>query len=147
MSNAHIVYKRNQEKARNIKQVQNLKYLINKNNKIGYDPIYNLHILYRELTCIKSIETVPNLCVISTDDLILEAVNNMMTVYDGHILYSYDTTFELGDFFLSPLLVRHPLFKNDPAFPVAFFFHDVKLEKVHTKFFNWIKEVRIFQIL
>jgi hypothetical protein len=38
-SNPHIVYKNQQEICRNVKQTQNLKYKVNKNNRLEYDQL------------------------------------------------------------------------------------------------------------
>ncbi len=51
--------------------------------------------------------------IISSNDLIIEEVQKCLTEYEGHVFFSYDTTFEIGDFFCSPLLVRHPYLEND----------------------------------
>ena len=80
----------------------------------------------------------PYLIVISTDDLICQEVNDILAEFGGHVFFSYDTTFNIGDFLVSPLLCRHPYLENDIAFPVAFLFHDSKEEIVHDIFFRWI---------
>ena len=43
---------------------------------------------------------------------------------------SYDTTFQLGDFYLSPLLFRNTLFQKSPVMPVM---HERKLKSTHTE--------------
>ncbi len=117
--------------------------MINRNRKIS-SAIYNTHILYKETNIVKLIDTAPSFIVITTDDFLLEEINNMIKFYNGFVLFSYDTTFEIGDFFVTPLLARHLLFDNEPAIPVAFMFHDSKEEKVHKRFFDWIKEVSFY---
>jgi len=33
---------------------------------------------------------------------------------------SYDTTFNVGEYYLSTLVVKLPIFEEEPSFPVAF---------------------------
>ena len=39
-------------------------------------------------------------------------------------LLSYDTTYNLGDFYVSPILFRHTLFEEAPVIPAAFLLHE-----------------------
>ena len=48
--------------------------------------------------------------------------------------YHYDTTFQLGDFYVSPLLFRHTLFSSSPVIPVLFLVHERKFQLVHDEF-------------
>jgi hypothetical protein len=70
-------------------------------------------------------------------------VNNVLNVNHNRTLFSYDTTFNIGDFYMSPLVCRHPLFKNEPSFPIAFLFHETKTAPTHKVLFNFVKEVNI----
>ena len=51
-------------------------------------------------------------------------------------LLSYDTTFQLGDFYLSTLAFRHTLFEGGPVLPVAFLLHERKLASCHEELFK-----------
>jgi len=53
----------------------------------------------------------------------------------SHQLLSYDTTFNLGDFYVSVLSFRHVLFKENPVIPAAFALHERKFQTVHEHFF------------
>ncbi len=53
-------------------------------------------------------------------------------------LFSYDTTFELGDIYVSVLLMRHVLFNGAPVIPVAFLLHERKLASAHGEFMKFI---------
>jgi hypothetical protein len=55
------------------------------------------------------------------------------------IFFSYDTTFNLGDFYLSILVVQMSCFKEKPCVPVAFVLHDRKFENVHKHLFKTFK--------
>lgn len=46
-------------------------------------------------------------------------------------LLSYDTTFKLGDFYVSPLLFRNILFKTNPVMPAVVMIHERKLKNTH----------------
>ena len=52
------------------------------------------------------------------------------------VLWVYDTTFILGDFYISPLVYRHILFEGTPWIPLAFLIHDRKLQKCHNRLFE-----------
>ena len=52
---------------------------------------------------------------------------------------SYDTTFNLGDFYVSVIVFKHILFKETPLIPLAFVIHDRKFSSVHEIFFNFLK--------
>ena len=133
--------------SKNIAQCRNIHQKINKQKSIGYDALFNINVLAQELKNVKWIQSVPYLIVIATDDQICKEVNDLLVEFDGHVLFTYDTTFNIGDFFLSPLLCRHPFLKNDVPFPVAYLYHDSKEELVHKIFFQWITEVNINIIL
>lgn len=42
------------------------------------------------------------------------------------------TTFNLGDFYVTPLIFSHFLFKNRPSIPLAFLIHERKYKKCAT---------------
>lgn len=49
---------------------------------------------------------------------------------------SYDTTFQLGDFYVSPLIFRHTLFKEIPYMPVMFLIHERTFMETHQEMFK-----------
>ena len=48
--------------------------------------------------------------------------------HSSHSL-SYDTAFQLGDFYVSPLLFRHIVFKEEPCILAMFLIHERKLNE------------------
>ena len=52
---------------------------------------------------------------------------------------SYDTTFNIGDIYVSPLLCRLTTIEGHPVFPLAFFLHYRKLQSSHSFFFNFLR--------
>ena len=49
-------------------------------------------------------------------------------------LLSYDTTFKLGDFYLSTLAFCHILLTQSPVIPLCFLIHDRKFQSSHDVF-------------
>jgi hypothetical protein len=49
---------------------------------------------------------------------------------------SYDTTFDMGDFYLSVLTFRQTEFEETPVVPLLFMIHERRLESVHDFFFK-----------
>ena len=77
----------------------------------------------------------PDLIVIcGLDELVHELGLILQIDSECSQLLSYDTTFQLGDFYLSPLLYRHTLLSNSPTIPALFLIHERKFHSVHEKF-------------
>ena len=57
---------------------------------------------------------------------------------DVPFIFFYDTTFKMGDFYVSPLVFRNIIFENSPIMPVAFLIHGRKKKKVHSRFFEFV---------
>lgn len=53
----------------------------------------------------------------------------------------YDTTFNLCNYFISPLLIRFSYFESEPCIPIAFFIHERKTKISHAEFFKEIREI------
>lgn len=127
---------------RNSKQVANMQYRERQNNRLSHDALFNLHEIAYDLGWfVKKINTYPDLLVILGDDRMLNLLNNLIQV-DSKLpqLLSYDTTFQLGDFYLSPLLFRHTLFSESPVIPAIFLLHERKFQKVHEEFMKYIAD-------
>ena len=54
---------------------------------------------------------------------------------------SYDTTFQLGNFYLSFVIYRLTNFKGEPCIPALFLLHESKFVRTHRTFFKHLKEV------
>jgi len=54
------------------------------------------------------------------------------------VTVKYDTTFNLGHFYVSVLLLRETEFDPSPIVPLAFWLHERKLQSTHDKFFSHI---------
>lgn len=61
-------------------------------------------------------------------------------------LITYDTTFECGDIYISPLIMRNTFLADDPIFPVLFLLHDRKKQWQHEEFFRTaVNELKLFE--
>ena len=110
-------------KPRNIKQIANLQWVERNKFRLSHDALYNLHELALDMNpFIISIKTFSDVLVVCghrslADELdgLLQAASNIPQ------LLSYDTTFQLGDFYLSAFLFRHTTFSTSPVIPCWFF--------------------------
>ena len=77
---------------------------------------------------LKQVQNLRERIVFGTQSIINYA-NEIMTLRDPDFYFSYDTTFTLGNFFLSVLLIRNITFRTKPAIPVLFLLHKNKKQK------------------
>ncbi|CAC5412488.1 unnamed protein product [Mytilus coruscus] len=131
--------------ARNVKQVENIVRKVNEQKRIGKDDIYNLMLLaYHMEGYIHEITVFPDLTAIIALPEMISIVNQLLDVNteeDIPFQFFYDTTFKLGDFYVSPLVFRNIIFEDRPIMPVAFLIHGRKKEKMHSKFFEFVSSV------
>lgn len=115
---------------RNGRQMQYYKSIAAPERKIGADTIVALHELaYAIPDYIWSIKTYPDLVVCFGLLPLVNLINSGLCTF-----LSYDTTFNLGDFYLSVLVLKLSAFKESPSIPVAFVLHDRKFKTVHSEF-------------
>ena len=109
--------------ARDKRQVKNLANIERKKYRVSHDIIYgSLQIAYHVNDFIKLMNIYPDLSIIFGNKDILEELNRVLAIKsDEPVVMSYDTTFNVGDFFVSVLVFRHVLFKNRVCIPAAFF--------------------------
>ena len=53
----------------------------------------------------------------------------------------YDTTFSMGDFYVSALLYRHALFQGTPVMPLLMLVHERRTAASHELLFSWFKKL------
>ena len=125
------------EMPKNLKQLQNLRVKYLSHSRISKDELYNLHeIAYDTGDFVRTIVTVPSLvCVCGVKEVLGEANKVIMMNELGRLL-SYDTTFMLGDFYVSILLFRHTVFVGNPCIPALFLIHEKKQFESHQLFFQ-----------
>ena len=128
---------------RNSRQVKNIQNRVRQKSRLTQDALYNIHELAYDLDgFVKTITTYPDLVVICGHDRVIRELDSVLhLVSDCPQLLSYDTTFQLGDFYLSALLFRHTLFSNSPVIPALFLVHERKLEEAHERFMEYLAKL------
>lgn len=66
----------------------------------------------------------------------LDEADRVLKLDGSPQLLSYDTTFCLGDFYVSPLVFRHTVFLEKPCIPVMFLLHERKFKETHQEMFR-----------
>ena len=86
---------------RNSKQIENRRSAIKQRSRLSHDSIYALHeIAYHLPEFVQKIETFPDLvCVMGNADLLSDMNELLKYKEQGCTAMSYDTTFNLGDFY------------------------------------------------
>lgn len=90
--------------------------------RLSHDAIYNIHKLAYNLgNFVKVIMTYPDLVIVCGLEEVVQDLDLVLRV-DSELpqLLSYDTTFQLVDFYVSPLLFHHTIFTKSPVFPALF---------------------------
>ena len=128
---------------RNTKQLSNAQARERQNLRLTHDALYNLHELAHDLDgFVTKITTYPDLTVICGSNLIVAEFNRVLrATTQSPQLLSYDTTFQLGDFYMSSLLFRHVAFTPSPVIPVLFLIHERKFQKVHEEFMHHVNNM------
>jgi hypothetical protein len=72
---------------------------------------------------------------------IVSELDNMLAIGDAGQLLSYDTTFNLGDPYLSLLIFRHTACTGNPCIPAVFLLHERKFTSTHKNFFCDLKQL------
>ena len=108
---------------RNRKQVENMQSIQRQKFRISHDALYNVHELSYDLQeFVHKIVTFPDVAIVCGLKHILNRLLQVQLEASSHVqqLLSYDMTFKLGDFYVSPLLFRNILFINSPVMPAFF---------------------------
>lgn len=122
---------------RNVQQLRNLRFKHLNQTRISQDALYNLHeIAYDIPGFIWKISTFPDLACICGLQEIVDELDRVLVLDPSSQLLSYDTTFKLGDFYVSPLIFRHTLFKETPCIPAMFLIHERKFAETHQEMFK-----------
>lgn len=121
----NAVYKKEvheEEMPRNLKQIQNLRYKGNNEMRISRDAIYNIHAIARDTNnqFVHVIHTHPDLLVICGHVSMMEEFEKVLQFDTQDQCLSYDTTFQMSDFYVTALVFRHILFEETPCMPVLF---------------------------
>ena len=123
---------------RNKIQIKNLKNYIRAKKCISRDDIYNLYAMATKFdNFFWQIDLSPNLDAIIGLKDILDLFSDLLTVQSNELqlILAHDTTFQLGDFYVSPVLFQHLYFEGSPLIPLSILIHDQKYQLSHTKLF------------
>ena len=128
--------------ARDKRQIKNLATIQRKKFRVSHDELYgSLQLAYHINDFVKLMSVFPDIRIILGSKDILSELNTLLTVKsDEPVLLSYDTTFNVGDYFVSVLVFRHVLFKNGVTIPAAFLIHDRKNQRTHDDFFRILSD-------
>ena len=128
--------------ARNSKQIQNLQMKMRQKFRLTHDALYNLHELAYDLDgFVLKISTYPDLVVVCAMKSMVVAMEGVLQSRATSQLLSYDTTFQLGDFYVSTLLFRNTFFTSCPVMPAFFLIHERKFKSVHSEFMKIVGEM------
>lgn len=111
---------------RSLNQIQNCKKIVLESRKISNDEIFSLLELAKSefKDFILQITVHPDLTVIFGKHSVFKFASSILRHCNENTeleqLISYDTTFCLGDFYLSVLVMRNIFIEGDPIFPVLF---------------------------
>ncbi|XP_065679755.1 uncharacterized protein LOC124806202 [Hydra vulgaris] len=136
---------------RNPKQVANIMTRnAEKNNFHNKDEVWNSHLVaYSIHPFVRKIESYPDICIVMCCEKIVAQMEEMLELLPcKEITLHYDTTFNLGNYYLSCLAYRHVCLETKrnkylyslPTVPFAFFIHEKRLAQNHKYFFQTLKE-------
>nr|XP_047139661.1 uncharacterized protein LOC124815262 [Hydra vulgaris] len=137
--------------SRNPKQVANIMTRnAEKNNFHNKDEVWNSHLVaYSIHPFVRKIESYPDICIVMCCEKIVTQMEEMLELLPcKEITLHYDTTFNLGNYYLSCLAYRHVCLErkrnkylySSPTVPFAFFIHEKRLAQNHKYFFQTLKE-------
>ena len=91
--------------------------------RISHDGLYNIHEIAYDLSgFVSKIVTYPDLIIVCGIPKMLNEIENLFhTDLSSPQLLSYDTTFQLGDIYVSVLLMRQCFLKVPQSCLLAFF--------------------------
>ena len=120
-------------------QVSNIKKRVDKANRLSHDDLYNLvELTYHLSDFLRNVTIFPDLLCMAASSNLLQELDRIST---EPVTLFYDTTFNIGDIYVSPLTVKHMLFKNNLSIPVAFLIHERKYQRHHELFFETLSEL------
>ena len=101
--------------------------------RYSHDDLFNLVELAQDITgYIHRMFLVPELGVVLAHRWMLQELRAVLSVPGAQPqLLSYDMTYNLGDFYVSPILFRHTLFEQAPVMPAAFLIHEKRTQFAH----------------
>jgi len=122
--------------------VRNHQKIERRNQRLSHDALFNAYRLALSVPkFIRKFDLVPRLLLYILDENLKDQFEEITSLAkDSPVQILYDTTFNLGDFYVSPLIFRHSFFIGDKIVPLAFFIHDSKYQFDHEQFFAFLQK-------
>ena len=113
------------------KQVVNIQWQKRQQFWLTHDALYTLHQLaFDHSGFVAKITTYPDLMVACGMPCMMQELESVLiSASKSPSLLSYDTTFQLGDIYLSPPQFHHTLYVTNPVMPTMFLIHEQKFQK------------------
>ena len=133
-----------QELVRDRKQIKNYRSKLKNSFIISQDEMTGICLLAtRHLeNFIRSIHFCPEFYCIMAHPEAIKLANKLFTdcqtISSLEQVVAYDTTFDIGEFYISSVVIKDTDLKDDKIFPVAFFLHNRKDTETHKIFFDWL---------
>ncbi|CAF0978654.1 unnamed protein product [Didymodactylos carnosus] len=102
------------------------------NNRLSHDELLNVLILTRELSdFIKIFNVAPRLNLVLMHDATYELFGYLLVKTASVVPLYYNTTFDIGDYYLLILTYANTLFVEKPIIPLAVLLHETKEQECH----------------
>ena len=126
---------------RNRKQIENKQYNEKKSKAVDRCGIYGTIEMNEELSnFVTDLTLIPHLRVIMVNENLLSMWSRQACDVKCNVL-SYDTTYGMGDFYVSTLIARHCHFENAPAFVIGVLIHHSRDAESHEVFFRRMRKM------
>jgi len=126
---------------RNEQQVANHLYTARKAKRITQDSLYNLIELALHLqNYVQQMDIYPSLVAFVGMKEILSDFNDLLQNKRVTIKSTVDTTYKLGELFVTVFSYQNIMFESNPAIPVAFMLHEKRDAKFHERFMTILKQ-------
>lgn len=86
------------------------------------DDVLGLYLTHPEIPeYIHVMQLIPDFVVVFFTMPMIDLFNEVINMPE--LVMHYDTTFNIGDFYLSILVYKHPVFEKEPVIPLACMLH------------------------
>lgn len=131
------------DRPRNPKQCENILYSHNRLSHINQDEIFSVVELTQDLpNFFHLLSLIPSTRLYMATKESLDIAKLELSIYKSDRshkqILGYDTTYQLGDYYVSPLVMRKTNLDGEPLFPVIFHLHEKKDQLYHKEFFSFV---------
>lgn len=120
-----------------MKQVKNAQVIERQKFRFGRDAFYNLHM---QATVRSNLTNPDFICMMYLDSLASKIAGLIDRPDLGRLGFQYDTTFKLGDIYVSVLIVRYLKLEQEPVNPFVIMIHERKTMDAHNTFFRKVAD-------